>query len=111
MRVERILFNLMENATKYSPEDSRITVSSRIQDGFVVTSVIDQGSGISPDDQTKIFEPFRRLETSHHPAKGVGLGLVVCKRLVEAQRGWIKVDSEVGKGSTFSFALPKHKRA
>jgi PAS domain S-box-containing protein len=110
VRVERILFNLMENAAKYSPEDSKITVSSRMQNGFVVTSVIDQGLGISPDDQPKIFEPFRRLETSHHPAKGVGLGLVVCKRLVEAQGGWIKVDSELGKGSTFSFALPKHKR-
>jgi len=109
MRVERILFNLMENATKYSPEDTKITVSSRTQDGFVVTSVIDHGSGISADDRTKIFEPFRQLETSQRRTKGVGLGLVVCKRLVDAQGGWIKVDSELGKGSTFSFALPRHR--
>jgi PAS domain S-box-containing protein len=109
VRVERILFNLMENATKYSPEDSKITVSSRMQDGFVVTSIIDRGPGISPDDHVRIFEPFQRLETSQHPTKGVGLGLVVCKRLAEAQGGWIKVDSEPGKGSTFSFALPEYR--
>jgi signal transduction histidine kinase len=109
VRVERILFNLMENATKYSPEDSKITVSSRMQDGFVVTSIIDRGPGISPDDHVRIFEPFQRLETSQRPTKGVGLGLVVCKRLAEAQGGWIKVDSEPGKGSTFSFALPEYR--
>jgi PAS domain S-box-containing protein len=109
VRVERILFNLMENAAKYSPEDSKITVSSRTQGGFVVTRIIDQGLGISLDDRAKLFEPFRRLETSRPLTKGAGLGLVVCKRLVEAQGGWIKVDSELGKGSTFSFALPKHR--
>jgi len=108
VRVERILFNLMENATKYSPEDTKITVSSRTQDGFVITSVIDQGVGISPDDHTTVFEPFRQLGTPQHRAKGVGLGLVVCKRLAEAQGGWIKVDSEPGKGSTFSFGLPEY---
>jgi PAS domain S-box-containing protein len=109
VRVERIFFNLMENATKYSPEDSKITVSSRMKEGFVVTRIIDQGLGMSPDDQAKLFEPFRQLETSQRRARGVGLGLVVCKRLVEAQGGWIKVDSELGKGSTFSFALPIHR--
>jgi PAS domain S-box-containing protein len=109
VRVERILFNLMENAAKYSPEDSKITVSSRTQDGSVVTSVTDHGQGISQDDQPKMFELFRRLETSRTLTKGAGLGLVVCKRLVEAQGGWIKVESEPGKGSTFSFALPRHR--
>jgi PAS domain S-box-containing protein len=109
VRVERILFNLMENAAKYSPEDSKITVSSRTQGDFVVTRIIDHGLGISRDDEAKIFERFRRLGTSQQKTKGVGLGLVVCKRLVEAQGGWIKVDSELGKGSIFSFALPKHR--
>jgi PAS domain S-box-containing protein len=109
VRVERILFNLMENATKYSPDGSTIKVSSQMQEGFIVTNIIDQGLGISPDDQTKIFELFRQLETTQRRTRGAGLGLVVCKRLVEAQGGWIKVDSELGKGSTFSFALPKHR--
>jgi two-component system sensor histidine kinase KdpD len=107
VRVERILFNLMENATKYSPEDTKIIVSSRTQDGFVITSVIDQGVGISQDDHSTIFEPFQQLGTPQHRAKGVGLGLVVCKRLAEAQGGWIEVESEVGKGSSFSFGLPE----
>jgi PAS domain S-box-containing protein len=109
VRVERILFNLMENAAKYSAEGSRITVSGRTQGSFVVTRITDQGPGISQDDQARIFDRFQRLGTSLQQTKGVGLGLVVCKRLVEAQGGWIKVDSEVGKGSTFSFALPKHR--
>ena len=109
VRVERIFFNLMENATKYSPEATRITISSQTQGDFVITRITDQGSGISPDDQVKLFEPFRQLETSQGRAKGIGLGLVVCKRLVEAQGGWIRVESELGKGSTFSFALPKHR--
>jgi PAS domain S-box-containing protein len=109
VRVERILFNLMENAAKYSPEDSKIKVSSRTQGGFVVTRIIDRGLGISLDDQPKIFNLFQQLETSRRLTKGTGLGLVVCKRLVEAQGGWIKVDSELGKGSTFSFALPKRR--
>ncbi len=108
VRVERILFNLMENAAKYSPEDSKIKISSRTQGDFVVTRIIDQGLGISLDDQPKIFELFQRLEPSRGLTKGAGLGLVVCKRLAEAQGGWIKVESEPGKGSTFSFALPKH---
>ena len=109
VRVERILFNLIENAAKYSPEDSNITVSSRMQGDFVVTQIIDHGLGISRDDQAKMFERFQRLGVSRERPEGVGLGLVVCKRLVEAQGGWIKVDSEMGKGSTFSFALPRHR--
>jgi PAS domain S-box-containing protein len=105
MRVERILYNLLENATKYSPDESEILISSRNEGDFVVTKVTDQGQGISPDDQKKLFALFERLEMPTL-AKGAGLGLVVCKRLVEAQEGWIKVDSQLGKGSTFTFALP-----
>jgi PAS domain S-box-containing protein len=105
MRVERILYNLIENATKYSPVESEIKISGRKEGDLVVTEVIDQGQGISPDDQHGLFELFARIETALH-TKGIGLGLVVCKRLVEAQGGWIRVDSELGKGSTFSFALP-----
>ena len=109
VRVERILFNLMENAAKYSPGDCDITVSGRTQGDFVVTRVIDHGPGIPRDDQARIFERFQRLGESQQRTKGVGLGLVVCKRLVEAQGGWIKVDSEMGKGSTFSFGLLRHR--
>ena len=99
---------MVENATKYSPEESDIRISCRVERDFVICEVIDQGSGISPEDQDKLFELFQQLAPSQLATKGVGLGLVVCKRLVEAQGGWIKVDSEMGRGSTFSFALPIH---
>jgi PAS domain S-box-containing protein len=105
VRVERILYNLLENAVKYSPVQSEVKVSGRRKGDFVITAVSDQGKGIPGGEQGKLFELFRRLEESSY-AKGAGLGLVVCKRLVEAQGGWIKVDSALGKGSTFTFALP-----
>jgi signal transduction histidine kinase len=105
VRVERIVYNLVENATKYSPAQSEIKVSGRRKGNFVITAVSDQGRGITRAQKEKLFELFVRLEESSY-SKGVGLGLVVCKRLVEALGGWIKVDSEPGKGSTFSFALP-----
>ncbi len=108
MRVERIFYNLLENAVKYSPQGSKIEVSSRLERDFIITEIKDQGKGMSLDDQARLFEPFQRLE-KRSSAKGVGLGLVVCKRLVEAHGGWIKVQSESGKGSVFSFALPKIK--
>ena len=106
IRVERVVYNLLENATKYSPPASEIRVTGQTGGNFVIIKVTDQGKGISPDDQKKLFEQFQQLGTPAITAKGAGLGLVVCKRLVEAQGGWIKVDSEVGRGSTFSFALP-----
>jgi PAS domain S-box-containing protein len=108
MRVERIVYNLLENTIKYSPPESEIKVSAKTERGFVITEVSDQGRGLSADDQKNLFGLFQRLEGPSH-VKGVGLGLVVCKRLVEAHGGWIKVDSEVGRGSTFSFALPIEK--
>ena len=106
VRVERVLYNLLENAVKYSPEQSDIKVFARIEKDFVITGVTDQGEGISPNDQDKLFQLFQQLETGSRATRGVGLGLVVCKRLAEAQGGWIKVDSVLGRGSTFSFALP-----
>jgi PAS domain S-box-containing protein len=108
VRVERILYNLQENAAKYSPAGSEIKVSARVEGDFVITSVADRGNGISPDDRDRLFELFQRLDPTSH-TRGVGLGLVVCKRLVEAQGGWIKVDSTVGQGSTFSFTLPVYR--
>jgi PAS domain S-box-containing protein len=111
LRVERILYNLLENATKYSPKQSEIKVFAQQEAEFVVTRVTDQGIGISPQNKKKLFQLFGQITTGSSIAKGVGLGLVVCKRLVEAQGGWIKVDSKLGKGSTFSFALPVCKTA
>jgi PAS domain S-box-containing protein len=104
VRVERILYNLVENAVKYSPEKSVIKVFARKEKTMVVIGVADKGIGISPEDRGRIFELFERLGKSR--SQGLGLGLVVCKRLVEAQGGQIWVESEPGQGSTFYFTLP-----
>jgi PAS domain S-box-containing protein len=105
VRVERILYNLVENAVKYSPDKSTITVSARKDKKMVVTRVSDQGIGIPPEDISRAFRLFERLGAGTG-SQGLGLGLVVCKRLVEAQGGRIWVESEPDKGSTFSFTLP-----
>ncbi len=108
MRVERILHNLLENAIKYSPEKSIIRIFARKEKKMVVTGVTDKGIGIAPEDQGRLFELFERLGSARSP--GLGLGLVVCKRLVEAQGGQLWVESVPGKGSTFYFTLPVNKK-
>lgn len=112
LRIERILYNLLENATKYSPSGSQIKVSAMLEPERLVISVRDQGRGLSVSEQTKLFTPFWRLEeTQNNLVKGAGLGLVVCRVLVEAHGGEIWVESKKGKGSTFYFSLPAEKSA
>jgi PAS domain S-box-containing protein len=110
LRLERILYNLLENAVKYSPRGGEIRVTARLGKEELVIGVIDHGVGISPADQARLFAPFQRLEESR-PAgvRGVGLGLLVCQRLVEAHGGRIWVESEVGRGSAFFFTLPLNR--
>jgi PAS domain S-box-containing protein len=107
-RIERILDNLIDNAIKYSPDGGEIKISAKKNDGRVVISVTDYGIGISKENLLRLFQPFSRLDASitGTAIKGVGLGLVVCRRLVEAHGGDIWVESEPGKGSTFFFSLP-----
>jgi len=107
LRVRRILHNLLENAMKYSPQGGEIGVTARAEDGRIVISISDQGIGISAEDQLALFSPFHRLEESMRQGiKGIGLGLLVCRRLVEAHGGRVWVESEPGRGSTFYFTLP-----
>jgi PAS domain S-box-containing protein len=106
IRVELILVNLLTNAAKYSAEGAEIRVSALAENKKLNISVIDQGIGIPAEKIGSLFQPFERLENEMRPAKGLGLGLLVCKRLVEAHGGKISIESEPGKGSTFSFTLP-----
>ena len=107
LRVERILYNLLENAAKYSPQASQIRVLAKREKNRLIIGVADQGPGISLHDQAKLFEPFQRLEDSRlKGVKGAGLGLLVCRRLVEAHGGQIWVESNPGRGSTFFITLP-----
>jgi len=106
-RIERILDNLVDNAIKYSPDGGEVKVSARREGENLLVSVSDHGIGIASQDAEKLFQPFSRLDTLSGTAiKGIGLGLVVCRRLVEAHGGKIWVESEMGKGSTFKFTLP-----
>ncbi len=109
LRIERILYNLLENASKYSPPGSQIKVSAKAEPECLVIGVNDQGKGLTPGEQAKLFSPFQRLEDNLDRARGAGLGLMVCKRLVEAHGGEIWVESKKGKGSTFFFTLPYRK--
>ncbi len=107
LRIERIFYNLLENAAKYSPENSEIKVTASLDGDYVVIGVSDQGDGISPDEQKALFDPFQRLQK--HESSGItgsGLGLSVCRVLVEAHGGSIWIESEPGCGSTFHFTLP-----
>ncbi len=111
LRVERILYNLLDNAAKYSPAGTQIKVSVSTEPECVVIGVNDKGEGLSPSEQTRIFDPFQRLEnTRPDKARGAGLGLMVCRRLVEAHGGRIWIESKKGKGSTFFFSLPRRRR-
>jgi signal transduction histidine kinase len=110
LRLERILYNLLENAVKYSPKQSEIRIFTKPEKERLVIGVSDQGAGISKHDQGRLFSPFQRLEDSDlGGVKGIGLGLLVCRRLVEAHGGQIWVESEPGKGTTFFFTLPLAK--
>ncbi len=107
VRVERILFNLVENAIKYSPKGGEVRISAELKDNELTVCISDQGPGISSDDRKKLFQSFEQLAINNrHAMQGVGLGLKVCRTLVEAHGGRIWVESELGKGSSFYFTLP-----
>ncbi|MCC6726858.1 MAG: HAMP domain-containing protein [Saprospiraceae bacterium] len=99
-----ILVNLLTNAVRYSPENEAIEIAVEQQNGSIQFSVKDKGPGISEEEQRKLFQPYRRA--AGDKTKGTGLGLAISKEFVEAQGGRIWVESQPGKGSTFSFSLP-----
>ena len=107
-RLERIIYNLVENAFKYSPKETEVRVSARQDREGLVIGVSDRGAGMSQEETARLFEPFERIGVTN--IKGVGLGLVVCKRLVEAHGGRIWVESTPGQGSTFLFVIPQVKK-
>ncbi len=105
-RLKEILNNLISNAIKYS-DSGTITVSHVNDTHHVVTHIADQGLGISPADQKRIFTRFFRAEDQANKVTGTGLGLFIVKQLVEKMGGKIWFSSQLGKGTTFSFSLPK----
>jgi signal transduction histidine kinase len=106
-RVEQVLRNLLENALKFSPQDTQVTLRARVEDGQVEFAVTDQGPGIPAEEMAAIFERFHQAgRATTRQAEGAGLGLYITKRLVEAMGGEISVESVVGAGSTFRVRLP-----
>jgi PAS domain S-box-containing protein len=106
-QARQVLVNLVENAVKYSPGGGRIQVGLEDADGSVRFSVVDEGMGIPSDEQARIFEKFYRLDPNLTSGiGGTGLGLYICRELVERMGGSIWLESEEGKGSTFYFELP-----
>jgi two-component system sensor histidine kinase KdpD len=104
-RLERILSNLLDNAFKYSGDDDKVSVFAALDDAYLTIGVRDEGIGITSADMELLFEPFNRLRPEEQ-VNGIGLGLVVCKRLVEAHGGRIWAESEPGHGATFKFTIP-----
>ena len=105
-RLIQVLINLISNAIKFTDKGS-VTCKARKTDDEITISVIDTGSGIAEADQVKVFEKFKQVgDTLTDKPKGTGLGLPICKQIVKHHGGKIWVESELGKGSTFSFALP-----
>jgi len=107
-RLRQVLLNLLSNAIKFTTDGGRITLSTQVAGDRVKVAVSDSGIGIAPEDQEKLFREFVQLDGSpSRRYEGTGLGLALSKRLVELQGGAIGVDSQLGKGSTFWFTVPR----
>jgi signal transduction histidine kinase/CheY-like chemotaxis protein len=106
-KVKQVIFNLLTNAVKFTPDRGRVDVVARRIYQRVQVSVRDTGVGIAPEDQARIFEEFQQASSGHASGReGTGLGLALARRFVELHGGRMWVESQVGMGSTFSFTLP-----
>ena len=105
-RIAEVLIHLLENAAKYSPEGTPITVSAEVHDRMVEISVADRGPGIDDIEQSLVFEKFYRGRDQRYRVQGTGMGLAIAKAIVEAHGGTIGLTSQLGSGSVFHFTVP-----
>jgi signal transduction histidine kinase len=97
----------VENAAKYSPADSEITIKAQLQNEELLVSVTDQGQGVLPDEIEHIFDKFYRgTQLSDTPIQGTGMGLAIARGIIEAHNGKIWAESKLGQGATFKFSIP-----
>ena len=106
-RFAQIMYNLVDNAIKFSYENSIIKIGARKKENLVEITVIDTGIGIKPEDQNKLFKPFSQVDSfSSKKFQGTGLGLSLVKQIVNLHGGYVWFRSSPGKGSTFAFTIP-----
>lgn len=105
-RLEQVLNNLISNASKFSPEYSTITVRARAEESELIVEIEDEGSGLSEEEQERIFKPYHQVEQDRQRFPGLGLSLAIAKQIVEVHGGRIWVESQLDSGSKFSFSLP-----
>jgi len=106
-RIAQVVTNLLSNAIKFSPAEGQLEIMVENWEGMVRVGVRDHGEGISSENLPKLFQKFTQIDsTSTRRAGGTGLGLVICKGIVEQHGGQMRVESAVGEGSTFYFTLP-----
>ena len=103
--VEQVLINLLDNALKYTPADSSIEIGAGVDDGHVRLEVADRGPGLPPGDETRVFDKFYRSRLGG-AGGGVGLGLTICRGIVEAHGGRISAENRPGGGAMFRVTLP-----
>jgi signal transduction histidine kinase len=108
-KVRQVALNLLSNAIKFTPEGGRIEVTAVRGAERAEVSVSDTGVGIAPEDQEKVFEEFRQVGTADKKVEGTGLGLALSRKFIELHGGRIWVESEIGRGSTFTFTLPARR--
>jgi two-component system sensor histidine kinase KdpD len=104
--ITKVLTNLIENAAKYSPAGSPISISAERKDGMVGVNVADRGMGIDLSEQSLIFERFYRASVPSQQTWGTGMGLSISRAIIDAHHGTLSVTSQLGEGSVFSFTLP-----
>lgn len=106
-RLSQVLRNLINNAIKFSDENSRIKIAAELKKKYIIFSVRDYGCGLTPENQIRIFEPFYQVESATRRRHGgTGLGLAICRGIVESQNGKIWVESKPGRGCKFYFTVP-----
>jgi len=105
-RIEQVLINLLNNAIKYSPNANKIFVKAKVEAGNIVVTVEDFGIGIAKEDIDQLFQRFFRVSKTAMVYQGVGLGLYIASEIIKKHDGWFSIESEPGKGSSFSFYLP-----
>jgi two-component system sensor histidine kinase KdpD len=104
----QVLWNLLENAAKYTPPGTPIELAASEQDGAVIIEVRDRGPGVPPGEEERIFEKFYRAKSGN--ARGAGLGLPICRAIVEAHRGTIQALPRAGGGAVFRIGLPREAK-